>query len=260
MGAYLHAIWASRCFWLSLVKNDLQMRYRRSVLGIGWSLVHPLSTTIVMCTVFHEIFHVKISEYVPFVLSGLACWTYITGVTIQGCNSYVQAESYIRQHPLPLAVYSLRHMLGVLFHFFISLGLVLVLSRIFQGWGNELMLCGLLPGLVLLFFFGWAMATLAGFIHVIFRDTQHLCEVAFQVLFYLTPIVYPLHVLQGLSIGWLLRYHPLAPFLRMIREPILEGKLPSGNCYIAGSIITLVAMAAALATLSYQQRRVVHYL
>src|SRR5262245_46506241 len=121
MFANLRSIWACRFFWLSLVQSDLQMRYRRSVLGIGWSMLVPLTTTLVTCLVFHEIFKTDIRTFAPFILSGLACWAYITGVAIQGCQSYVQAEAFIRQHPLPIAIYPLRTTLVMLVHFVIAL-------------------------------------------------------------------------------------------------------------------------------------------
>src|SRR2546427_6066829 len=123
---YLADIWRCRYFWLSLVKNDLQLRYRRSVLGIGWSLLQPLATAVVTCAVFHAIFHLEVQEHGLFILAGLACWSFVTSCTIQGCQSYVQAESYIRQHPMPLAIYPLRTTLGTMINFLISLSLVVV--------------------------------------------------------------------------------------------------------------------------------------
>src|SRR5262249_36769044 len=136
MFKYLASTWECRYFWLSLVKNDLRLRYRRSFLGIGWSLLQPLATAVVTCAVFHAIFHRDVREHGLFILSGLACWSYITTCVIQGCQSYVQAESYIRQHPLPMAIYPLRTTLGTLIHFLIALGLVLVLTWILNGFGN----------------------------------------------------------------------------------------------------------------------------
>ena len=105
---YAVSVWKCRNFWLSLVANDLHLRYRRSVLGIGWSLLHPLATSLVLGFMFHEIFHRPIREYLPYLLCGLACWTYLTGAASSGCQTYIQAEPYIRQHPLPLAVYHIR--------------------------------------------------------------------------------------------------------------------------------------------------------
>jgi lipopolysaccharide transport system permease protein len=260
MLAYLGSIWKCRNFWLSLVINDMRLRYRRSVLGVGWSLLHPLTTAFVTGVVFCEIFKMPIRELLPFVLSGLACWAYITGVTVQGCQSYVQAESYIRQHPLPLAVYPLRTTLGAMIHFLIALVLVFGLASVFRNTADVSAGFLLIPGIALFFLFGWAVAILAGFVNTIFRDTQHILEVVFQILFYLTPLVYPMRMLSETRVGWLLRYNPVVPFLKLIREPLLEGRTPSLTCYAVATAITLLLGAAAIASLGYQQRRVILYL
>src|SRR5205085_12622087 len=107
MIAYLRSIWRCRYFWLSLVKMDLRTRYRRSVLGLGWSLLHPIAMTIILCVVFATLFQAKIQEYGPFVLAGLATWSFIVSSTTQGCQCFFTGESYIRQYPSPLAIFPL---------------------------------------------------------------------------------------------------------------------------------------------------------
>src|SRR5919199_1280608 len=101
MRSYLAAVWRCRYFWLSLVKMDLRTRYRRSVLGLGWSLLHPIAMTTILCAVFYSIFHKPIPVYAPFVLAGLATWNYIVPSTLQGCQCFFLGESYIRQYPAP---------------------------------------------------------------------------------------------------------------------------------------------------------------
>ena len=130
MGSYLAAIWRCRYFWMSLVKMDLRTRYRRSVLGMGWSLLHPIAMTTILCVVFHTVFHQPIREYAPFLLAGLATWNYIVTATLQGCQCFFQGESYIRQYPAPLAVYPLRTALGGTVHFLIALVLVTLLLQL----------------------------------------------------------------------------------------------------------------------------------
>ena len=58
MVGYIGAMWRCRYFWLSLVKIDLRTRYRRSVIGLGWSLLRPISMTIILCAVFRRIFNI----------------------------------------------------------------------------------------------------------------------------------------------------------------------------------------------------------
>lgn len=260
MGTYFESIWKCRRFWLNLVINDLQLRYRRSVLGVGWSLLFPVLTTLVLGAVFHEIFHVPICDFLPFLLSGLSFWAYITGATLEGCQSYVQAESYIRQHPLPLAIYPLRTTLGQLIHFLIALVVVFVFVLVLQGSKELFALVYLVPGLVLLFFFGWAVGVLFGFLNTVFRDTQHLLQLAFYILFYLTPIIYPGHTIFATRVGWVVRYNPLLYYLELVRNPLLAGQPPSHVCFAITGACTLLLSVAALATLHYQQRHVILHL
>jgi ABC-type polysaccharide/polyol phosphate export permease len=260
MRAYVLSVWQCRNFWLCLVVNDLQLRYRRSVLGIGWSLLHPLATTLVLGVVFHEIFHQPVREYLPYLLCGLACWSYLTGIVCQGCQTYIQAESYIRQHPLPLAIYPLRMTLGLMIHFLIALVLVAGLSIGLHGLEHAPELLSLLLALPILLALGWAASVLAGFTNIAFRDTQHILDVVFQILFYVTPIIYPSGVLTRTRFGWLLAYNPLVPFIDLIRAPLLQGVWPPLATWFSAILITFVIGALAAASLSYQQRRVVLYL
>jgi ABC-type polysaccharide/polyol phosphate export permease len=260
MLAYVVSIWRCRNFWLSLVVNDLHLRYRRSVLGVGWSMLHPLATALVMGVVFHEIFHRPVREYLPYLFCGLAYWAYVTTVALQGCQSYIQAESYIRQHPLPLAVYPLRMTLGAMIHFLIAVVLVVVLSLVLRGPEHLPDVLSLVGGLLMLLAFGWGVSILTGYVNVAFRDTQHILEVVFQMLFYLTPIIYPEGMLPNTRFGWLFAYNPFGPFLDLVREPLINGRAASPDAWGAAFLLTVLVGVAAAVTLNYQQRRVVLYL
>ncbi len=260
MREYIAEVWRSRFFWLSLVKMDLQLRYRRSMLGIGWSLIHPLASTLVLCFAFHEIFHTPVRQYVPFLMAGFAWWGYVSGVTIRGCQCFVEAESYIRQHSLPMAVYPLRTALGGMIHFVIALTVVVVMVLCFHGSGNLWTLAVLPFSLALLVVFGWAVAVLAGYVNSVFRDIQHASEIGFQVLFYLTPIIYPPESLARTRLGQLVGYNPLVPLLNIVREPLLEGRVPSPETFRAAALATLIVTAVATLLLRRLQKRVILYL
>jgi ABC-type polysaccharide/polyol phosphate export permease len=257
---YVVSIWKSRNFWLGLVVNDLHLRYRRSVLGVGWSLLHPLATALVMGAVFHVVFKVPVRSFLPYLLCGIACWSYLVGAAVGGCQSYIQAEPYIRQHPLPLAVYSLRMTLVGMIHFLIALVLVVVLTLTLRGLDHRPEIFSLSLGVLILMLFGWGLTMLTGFINVVFRDTQHIMEIVFQILFYLTPIMYPVDVLKNSRIAWVLDVNPAIPFLELIRKPILEGTPPSLASLETAALITLGVGVVAALTLSWQQRRVVFHL
>src|SRR5262245_29961025 len=127
MTGYLKAVWRCRYFWLSLVKMDLRTRYRRSLLGLGWSLLHPIALTVIFCVVFQQIMAMGEdgTKYAAMVLAGLATWSFIVNSTLGGSQCLHQGESYIRQFPAPVAIYPLRATLGTLIHFLIALAVVL---------------------------------------------------------------------------------------------------------------------------------------
>ena len=121
MTAYVADMWRLRHFWIGLVRNDLRNRYRRSLLGLGWSLLQPVAMTIVLCTVFAGVFGASLREYAPYLLSGLTFWSFVSVTATTGCQSFFQGESYIRQHRAPLAIYPLRTTLGAGYHFLVGL-------------------------------------------------------------------------------------------------------------------------------------------
>ena len=191
MSSYVAGIWKCRHFWWSLAQNDLRTRYRRSFLGIAWSLLQPIAMTAVLCVVFKNLFHQSIEEYAPSLMIGMCFWNFITACTLQGGQCLFQGEAYIRQYPAPLAIYPLRTVLGASFHFGMSLLVVLALRWGFLGFGNLKTLIAVVPALLLMFVLGWSLAALSGFLTAYFPDMQHLSEVGLQILFYATPIIYP---------------------------------------------------------------------
>ena len=260
MTKYLANVWHLRHFWLALVGIDLRSRYRRSILGIGWSLLHPIAMTAVICTVFSQLFNADIRTYGPFLLAGLTTWTFLGAVMNQGCQCFFQSESYIRQHPAPLAIYPLRVTLGAGIHLGLGLLIVIGLSWCANGLGNLAALPALLPAIFLLLVLGWSLAILMGVVNVLFQDTQHLTEVALQILFYLTPIMYPPTMLQERHVGWIIQCNPLASFLELVRLPIIEGRAPSLAAYAVASGSALLAAGAAALVLARMERRMVFHL
>jgi ABC-type polysaccharide/polyol phosphate export permease len=258
MQDYLKAIWKCRYFWLSLVQMDLYTRYRRSVLGMGWSLLQPLAMTAILCLVFKGLMQEDLGSFGPYVLTGLATWNFFLGCVLQGCQCLYRSESYIRQYPAPLAIYPLRTALGCMIHFLIALGMVIVLAWCAQGFGNVATLVALVPALLLLLLLGWSLAVLTGIGNVYFQDTQHLAEIGFQLLFYATPIIYRKSILVNNGFGWVVQCNPLVAVLDLVRLPILEGgQWPDPLSVVMATGTVLLLTGAAVFTLVQNERQLV---
>jgi ABC-type polysaccharide/polyol phosphate export permease len=245
MSTYLAAVWKCRYFWISLVQLDLHTRYRRSILGLGWSLLQPIAMTAVLCTVFSQVFNMDPVEYAPSLLVGLCFWSFITTSTLHGSDCLFKGEKYIRQYPAPMAVYPLRTVLGAAFHLSMALLVVVLLRFCVKGFGGLASLVTVVPTLLMLLVLGWSLAVLAGFSTAHFPDVQHLAEVGLQMMFYATPIIYPADRLRGRGYDWVVDYNPLAAFVQALRDPLLHGQFPSLEVMgIAGVSTILIAGAA----------------
>jgi ABC-type polysaccharide/polyol phosphate export permease len=260
MTAYVSELWRLRHFWLALVHNDLRNRYRRSVLGLGWSLLQPITMTIVLCTVFAGVFGMTLSEYAPYLLSGLTFWNFISSAATTGCQSFMQGESYIRQHRAPLAIYPLRTTLGAAYHFVIGMTVVFVAVGVFSGYRNPLVLLSLVPSLALLFVFAWSLAVCTGTLHALFHDTQHILEIVLQILFYMTPIIYKPDILTQRGLDWAMQINPFAVLLELIRQPLLEGLVPGIDTVRSSVLIVAGTVAIAGVLLRWCERRLVFFL
>lgn len=246
LGSYVGRVWELRFFLASLVAQDLQVRYRRSFLGIGWSLLRPLATTAVFCLVFCNLFNMSLSDYAPFALIGLTLWQFLVDSTLVGCVSIVQGASYIRQRPMPLAFFPLRSALNAGLHAAIAMIPAIGLTWCFRGLENPVALLAIIPAFFLLFVLGWALATIAGVLYAHFHDTQHLLEIGLQICFYLTPIMYPPEAIRvQKSFAWVFELNPLAHVVEVIRRPILSGDCPP--LYVYACFVSFVALASLVA-------------
>lgn len=260
MKNYLSSIWRCRYFWFSLVKMDLRTRYRRSMLGIGWSLLNPIAMTVVLCTVYCNLFGMDITELGPQILGGLAFWGFVSASALQGAQCLYQGEAYIRQYPAPMAIYPLRTVLGAGFHLLIALSVVIGLTWVMRGFDNLATLHLAPPVLVLLLIFGWSLAVLTGFSNVYFPDTYHMLEVCLQILFYTTPIIVPEKLLRDRGLGWLVDYNPLAALLEVVRRPLISGEAPPMTSYLVASLTAFAMFTLATTALYRLQRRVIFHM
>jgi lipopolysaccharide transport system permease protein len=237
---YLERIWMMRYFWFSLVRNDLSHRYKRSFLGVGWSLVRPLAMTFLFCMVFGQLFQMDVAEYAPHLLIGMTIWQFFTESLNLGCLCFTNGSAYIRQQQIPLAIFPLRVVLGSAFHTMIALGLAMIITLIFRGPLDPMALLNLIPAILFLFFLGWSLAILSGITQTHFPDTQHILEIGLQFMFYLTPIVYKVESLQNRThLAWMVDLNPMTSILALFRTPIMEGAPPS-IYHIGVSVATLV--------------------
>lgn len=268
MFRHLSAVWTARHFLLALVKLDLRLRYRRSALGVGWSLLHPIAMTVVFTVVFSQMFgDGNPIGYAAYALAGLAVWNFLREAATAGSKSLLANEAYIRQSPLPYTVYTLRTVLGQAIHSSLALAVVVAVLAIWKGDAGVFVGLGLaLPGVVLAVVAAWAVATIGAFVTAFFHDTAHLMEVAAQIGFFLTPIMYRRSLLDDRGLGWVVDINPANVYLAVTRDPLLAGVPPAGGlaqlgqAYAAALVLTAGLAALAVGVVSWLHKKVIFHL
>jgi lipopolysaccharide transport system permease protein len=261
MLSQIRTIWKFRSFLLALVGMDLRKRYRRSLLGVGWSLVTPVLMTIVFCVVFGAWFHnPDWRSYGPYFLAGMTLFNFVRDSVLVGCRTFTNNENFIRQCPLPAALYTLRTLLGEGIHFLISQAVV-ILALLVLVPGHRLALLQvawvLVPALTMLFVFCWSISVLASFLSVYFQDIAQLSEVLFQVLFFLTPIVYPVEMIVDRGLTILLSINPVVAFLEIVRTPLLDGQVPPAWAFAKALVITVTSVGAAVTATALFEKKLI---
>lgn len=260
MRHYLTGIWNARYFWVHLSLSDLRYRWRRSFFGALWSIMQPLGMTLLLSVVFGRLFNTNITEYAPFILSGMIFWEFITSTATGGSLAFVQADAYIKQCHHPLAIYTLRTALtNLLVLMMASLGLVawvlIVMPHTF-GWAWLAALL-IFPIVALI---AWPLATLLAYIATRFRDVPHALALAFQTLWLVSPIYFEPSLFRNGGLHALVDYNPVFHVLEVVRAPLLRGQWPTMTnlAYCLGAILALALLAWLVGRTA--EKRVIFYL
>ncbi|HEY4770107.1 MAG TPA: ABC transporter permease [Myxococcales bacterium] len=248
-----------------LVVRELKVRYKRSVLGLLWTMLNPLLLMVVYTVVFATIMRTAERNFAIFVLSGLLPWLFFSVSLVQGLNSILANQELIRKIRIPQAVFPLSVVGSNLVNFTLSLLPLLLLMAVLRQPIRPALLFVPVAMLILAIFTTGATLLLATFT-VFFRDVRHLTEVLLQMLLYLSPVFYNLQVLPQRDAWWFqalqlaLRLNPLSYLFALVRDPIFYGRLPAAH--VAGVAVAAAALLLVLGFAVFQRLspRHIHYL
>src|SRR6266568_1977050 len=180
----------------NLVRKDLKVKYKNSALGFLWSLANPLLYLVVFDLVFSVFLKNGVPYYAVMFMSGLLVWNFFNLSTLSATGVVVGSANLVRKVRFPRVVLPLASVGFAAVHFVLQMlvffAFLLVFYRAFIG--PQLVL--LLPALAVVLVFTVAMALLVSALNVRYRDVEHLLEILLLAWFWLTPIVYPIRVVQ----------------------------------------------------------------
>lgn len=242
--------------WTMLGWNDIQQRYRRSVLGPFWITLSVSIFILVLSFIYSRIFKVQLATYMPFLALGYVLWGFISATVIESCGTFIEGERIIKQIRLPYSMYVFRvvwrNFLVLLHTVVIYIPIALIFS-VHPGFGILLMI----PGLILLYINLIWVAVVLSIFCARYRDLVQIISTGVQIMLFATPIMWPIETLGPSRI--IADVNPLYHVLDVVRGPLL-GHSPELLSWIVSGGLAILGSIAALLLLRRTVRRIVFWL
>ena len=229
------------------MSKDFKLRYRRSVLGVVWSVLNPLLMMIVMSFVFSYFLRgSSVENYPLYLIVGNITFSLMNESTSAGLRSIIDAAPLLKKVRVDRWVFPVQKVFSAAFNFSFSLiavAVVMLFFRVVPTWH----IVWMIPALALLMVFCMGISLLIGSLAVFFRDMIHLWSVVITAWTYLTPIFWDLSLLTGSSAPWfviaVVKLNPMYNYLEMMRCAIVYQTSPD-PAVIALCAVWAVALLA----------------
>ena len=225
-----------------LARRDILTRYKRSVLGIAWTLLNPLGMMIVLTIAFSQVFRFgDIQGYPTYVLSGLLAWTFFSQSTTASMVNLVWGGGLLNRIYIPRTSFSLAAMATGIVNMTLSTA-PLLLVMLVTGVKLSFALLFLPVPILLLAAFSLGVGLMISTIAVYFPDVAEMYQIFLTGWMYLTPVIYPVEILPEQASFWITTFNPMYYFVTLYRIPIFFGRLPTWEEFLPALVIALVTL------------------
>lgn len=216
--------WGVLC---ALVSKDFKIKYRRSVLGIVWSVLNPLLMMVVLTAVFSYMFKFNIEHFPLYLILGNILFSLMSTATSTAMVSIVDSSSLIKKIRIEKMIFPIEKVIFALVNFGFSLIAaicVMVYLQVFPTW--RIIFLPILLFFVVLFSMG--LSLLLSALGVFFHDVFHFWEVIIMAWTYATPLFYPFDMLEP-WMQQLMQFNPMYHYVAYFRDIAMYGVIPSGT-------------------------------
>lgn len=242
--------------WMFLGLQDIKARFRRSFIGPLWILLNIAFFVGGAGVVYGVMFGQPMNEFLPFLTTGLVIWGFIISTLTESGAAFINAEGYIKQFSYPKQIYLLRPLVVYTIVLLVGLSALIPLQLLFGSFSIVGWIFAI-PGLLLLLLAALGHIVICAYLGTRFRDLPHAMGGVLQVIFFVTPIMFPVKVLRERGLDFVYRYNPLHYLIEVVRQPILEGNLSTLENYtFAGLYVVFVWMIATIVAKRFDLRLV----
>lgn len=220
MIAYIKGFFRYRFLLEELVKKGIKLKYRRSYLGIVWSLIEPILTTIVLVIVFGTLFGNTKPTFPLYIICGRLIYSFFSAGTKAASIAIRKNSSMIKKVYVPKYLYPLSDVIFNYLIFLISL-LVLIFVAIYTKTAPTLLIWQCIPALILVLLLTIGVGMFLATLNVFFRDMEYLWNVCLMLIMYMSAIFYyPERILES-GFAWVLKYNPLYCIIDIFRGGVI---------------------------------------
>lgn len=244
MPSYIENFRKYRPLLEELVSRDVKIKYRRSVLGVFWTLLNPLLMMIVLSIVFSNLFKFDIENFPLYLLSGQVIFNFFNDATSNAMSAIIGNAALIKKVYVPKYMFVLSRVISSVINLLascVALFLVMIATRAELHWT---MLFAWVP-ILLLIGMSLGIGLFLAAITVKFRDVMHLYSVLMTVLMYLSPVIYPMSILPE----WLkdaVMLNPLTNIIVMFRELVIYDTMLNPEALILAVVQTGLCLAVGI--------------
>lgn len=226
-----------------LVSKDLKVRYKSNVLGYLWAIANPFAFALVYYIAFKLIMRIEMENYAIFLLSGMFPWMWLSNGLHAATSSLRNNASLIKHVNLPHYILPLSNITQEAIHFFfalpaLTLFILLTGGDFYVSWLWQIpSLIILQTALILPFALMFALSNV--FVH----DVEHLVGIGLSMLFFLTPIVYPMNMIPE-NYAFYFELNPLASLIQLWRSVLLQGEFHLSYFILILTTTTITALLA----------------
>jgi ABC-type polysaccharide/polyol phosphate export permease len=206
-----------------LVRRDILTRYKRSVLGVAWTMLNPLGTMLIMSFVFSNLFH-TVGNYSVYLLCGLLVWNFFSQSTNAAMSGLVWGGSLMKQIYVPRTIFGISAIGTALVNMVLSLVPLLLVILVTGSpiyWTIVFIPLVILLEAAFSIGVGLTMSSLA----VYFPDVLEMYQILLLAWMYLSPIMYPEDIIPAQYLG-IYRINPMYWMIKLFRALIYEGRIP----------------------------------
>lgn len=259
----LAGFWKYRYLLQNLITRDFKLKYRRSVLGVAWSILNPLLTCLVMWAVFGSLFNSRgqgIENFPVFLIIGQLMFNFFREATTMAMESVLKNAPLLRKVYIPKYVFPLEKtcfaLVNCLFSF-VALLIVVLVTRAPLSLSTALL--ALYP-LVMLFFFCLGIGLLLSALYVFVRDIMHIWEVFCTLLVYGSAIFYDPPQMGIAWVQYAINLNPIYWYITSVRSCVMWGQGLTANMLLIDFLCAALSMTLGLWVFKANQDKFVLYM